>query len=120
MRTEKEARSFKSKVTKERKRLVALYTDLSEDSMNRCEKLFDQMAFLGISIQELQMNIARDGTTTEYKNGEHQYGTKINPDVDTLNKYMQQYRHTKKAIDEEMPKGFDAPVDDGFDSFING
>lgn len=111
---------FRQRVTIERNRLVKLYSELSDESMKKCSRLFDQMAFLALSIEELQDNITQEGTTVDYQNGKDQWGTKTNPDIDTLNKFMQQYRHTKKSIDEELPKDYDTPVTDGFDEFVNG
>lgn len=65
-------------------RLTGLFTANTENEKSYVEKQVNQLAWYNVTIADLQKSIDKQGTLVEYANGESQYGTKRNPDIDTL------------------------------------
>lgn len=92
-RIKKEARRIKrqfSKIDKKRKALV--------------ETTIQDVAFMTITMEDLREKINREGTKVEYKNGENQYGTKQNPDVQIYLQLSQRQTQAMRILLDCVPK----------------
>lgn len=115
-------------IKKEVKKLKDLYKDLEKDRKEFAESLIENAAFMIVSLDELAAEINVNGYTTEYKNGENQFGQKKSPAVETYNTMIKNYASIMKVLEDLLPpavpewaeegKGKDKePEDDGFEDF---
>lgn len=74
--------STEAKVKREKNRLRAVFRDLDKNKLKAVEKLIETAAFMAVSLEELQKQINDEGFTSEYQNGENQFGTKKSPAVE--------------------------------------
>lgn len=117
-----EARDGKLKderVTTEKRRLSRIFTKIEPKAKKAVSELISNAAFISVTLQDLQEDINRDGTMTEYQNGENQWGTKKNPDVDTYNTMIKNYAGIIKQLTDLLPKELPKPKEDEFDKFLN-
>lgn len=91
------------KIQKEARKLKKVYTNLDKNKLNVVESLIKQAAFMAVSLEELQELIDLNGYQTEYQNGENQFGTKKNPDVDTYNTMSKNYAAVIKILADLAP-----------------
>ena len=56
--------------------LKGIFKELDENKKKLVTPLIEKAAFMSIELDDLQAQIEQDGWTSEYKNGENQYGTK--------------------------------------------
>ena len=75
--------SKEERIEKEKKRLKRIFTDLESGKKNLVTPLIEKAAFMSVELDELEKKIEIDGWTSEYKNGENQYGTKKSPEAET-------------------------------------
>lgn len=109
------------RIEKEEKRLKGLFKDLTQDKKKIAEKLFQNAAFMAITLEDLQQWLNDNGTVSKYQNGENQWGYKKSPEVELYNTMIKNYSTIIKQLTDLLPKGVDKlkEVDDGFDSFVN-
>ncbi|MDO5345311.1 MAG: hypothetical protein Q4E91_06160 [Lachnospiraceae bacterium] len=110
------------RIKKEVRRLKRLFSDIDGKKKNLVLATISDVAFLTITMQDLRENINRDGTTSEYKNGENQYGTKQSPDAQLYLQMSQKLTAAMKILVDCLPKpkGSEGTKDDGFDAFVAG
>lgn len=114
-----------NKIKREIGRLKKYFKDCDKNAMNFIKPLIENAAFMAVTLDDLQIEINKDGCTVEYKNGENQYGTKKNPSVETYNTMQKNYAALMKQIAEMIPKpekweqDDGDRKDDGFDEFVN-
>lgn len=68
-----------NRIKDEKKRLKEIFAELEENKRNLVTPLIEKAAFMSIELDDLQETIEQEGWTSEYKNGENQYGTKKKP-----------------------------------------
>lgn len=66
----------KTRVTKERKRLQAIFSGLDANKLSTCQALIDRAAYITVSLQDLEEELDEAGWTEPYKNGANQNGLK--------------------------------------------
>lgn len=76
-------KSKEAKIKSEKTRLKGIFKDLDENKKKLVTPLIEKAAFMSIELDELQNVIEETGWTSEYKNGENQYGTKKSPEAET-------------------------------------
>ena len=64
------------RIIKERRRLKALFKDLEPNKLKTCQAIIDRVAFITISLQDLEEELNVSGWVEPYKNGENQRGLK--------------------------------------------
>lgn len=108
-------------IKKEVSRLKRLFSNIAENKKKLVFATIDDVAFITITMQELREKIIRSGTTSEYKNGENQYGVKQSPDAQLYLQLSQKLTQAMKILIDCLPKD-NKPIekDDGFDDFVNG
>ena len=100
------ARKKKSKeqrIKDEKKRLKEIFKELEENKRNLVTPLIEKAAFMSIELDGLQETIERKGWTSEYKNGENQYGTKKSPEAETYIALSKNYAAVIKQLTELVP-----------------
>ena len=107
------------RIKKEEARLKRLFSKIDPNKKKLVFTTIADVAFMTITMEDLRENIIRDGTTTEYKNGENQYGTKQSPDAQLYLQMSQKLTAATKILVDCLPKT-EKPMkeDDGFDSFL--
>lgn len=92
------------KITKEKKRLTAIFKELDENKKKLVTPLIEKAAFMSVEIDNLQEIIEKDGWTSEYKNGENQYGTKKSPEAETYISLSKNYAGVVKLLSDLVPE----------------
>lgn len=111
----------KKRINKESNRLKKLFKDIDENKKKLVESAIADVAFMAITMQDLQEIIIREGTTCEYKNGANQYGTKQSPEMQVYTQLSQKHTSAMKILLDCLPKTEKAPPkSDGFDDFVMG
>lgn len=91
------------KVLKEIARLHEIFREIPEDRKALAEKAIQRAAWLVISLEELEYCIDQAGFMSEYQNGENQWGTKKNPDVETHNSMSQRFTQIMDYLYKLLP-----------------
>lgn len=107
------------RIKKEIVRLTKVFAGLNKEKKQIALKLINNAAFIAITLEDLQASINANGTIEEYKHGANQHGLKANPDVNTYNSLVKNFKDIMKQLNDLLPKG-EQPESDGFDDFING
>ncbi len=108
-------------INKEVRRLKRLFKDIDDSKKKLVYATIEDVAFLTVTMKELREKIVRYGTTTSYKNGENQYGTKQSPDAQLYLQMSQKQTQAMKILIDCMPKTekvTKTPEDD-FDEFVS-
>ncbi len=91
------------RIEKEKRRLKGIFKDLEEGKKKLVTPLIEKAGFMSVELDELQATIEQDGWTSEYKNGENQYGTKRSPEADTYIALSKNYAAIIKQLVELVP-----------------
>ncbi len=109
------------RIKKEKSRLRKSYANIQRDKKNVVEKLLERAAFMCVTLEDLEIEINRNGCVSEYQNGENQWGTKKSPEVEIYNTMIKNYTTVVKQLTELIPSTEEIKTDgDGFESFIDG
>lgn len=102
------------RIKKEINRLKKLYKDMPENTMKKVISLIENAAFMTVTLEDLQDAINKNGTISEYKNGENQYGTKKSPEVEVYNTMIKNHMGIIKQLTDLMPEKPDIKKEDDF------
>lgn len=92
-----------AKVEQERARLMKLFAGKYPNKLDFIRDAVQQLAWLNISIMELQGKIDRFGTLVTYDNGGGQSGVKPNPDLKTLIDYQKLANTITRTLNTVIP-----------------
>lgn len=108
------------RIKKEESRLKRLFKEIDDSKKKLVFSTIADVAFMAITMEDLRDKIIRDGTTSTYKNGENQFGTKQSPDAQLYLQMSQKHTQAMKILLDCLPKT-EKPVqkDDGFNDFVN-
>lgn len=108
------------RIKKEEARIKKLFGKIDEDRKKLVLTTIADVAFMTVTMQDLRETINREGTTTVYKNGENQYGTKQSPESQTYLQLSQKLTQAMKILVDCMPKQQkpEGPGD-GFEDFVD-
>ncbi len=90
-------------IKKEKNRIKKIFKEIDENKLKFCMTLIDRLAWLNVSVKELEQSIDRDGTTIPYDNGGGQSGVKDNPNVKTLIQYTKNITTITKQLVDLVP-----------------
>lgn len=110
--TDKEKR-IKAEVTKMKKVFSELDNEKKKDIVNN---LIDNMAFMTITLQDLQQMINESGCVEEYQNGENQRGYKESTAVRVYNNLIKNYNSVVKLALDQL--GANTSEDDALAAFM--
>ena len=92
-----------NRIKDEKKRLKEIFAELEENKRNLVTQLIVMGAFMSIDLVDLHETIEQEGWTSEYKNGENQYGTKKSPEAETYIALSKNYAAVIKQLTELVP-----------------
>ena len=105
-----------TEVKKEKNRLSKIFKDIDENKKKFVKNQIEQLAWLNVSIAELQQEIDETGTTVVYDNGGGQTGIKDNPNIKTLIAYQKNAIAITKQLTDLVPN---APKKSKLEAFMN-
>lgn len=101
--------SKQNRVKSELKRLEALFEGIDANRRDFVQRQIEELAWLVVSISDLQKQIDEEGAVLEYQNGRNQKGFQQNPAIKILSDYMKHSITIAKAllpiVPESMKKG---------------
>lgn len=83
-------------------RLMTLYKDAPPATLSLYRKLISRAAFLAITVDRLEKDIAKNGYETTYQNGANQYGVKKSTAADLLPNYVKLQLAVTRALDAAL------------------
>lgn len=93
------------RINKEFKRLSKFTDNLPEDKKVVLLNLFNEAAFMAVTLEETRKLISRDGVVETYQNGANQHGVKKSAAVEVYDKMMNTYSKVVKQICDALPEG---------------
>lgn len=106
------------KIKKEIRRLTLLLKNIDNNTKKTISNLINNAAFMAITLDDLQIEINKNGIVSEYKNGENQWGTKKSPEIEIYNTMVKNYSSIIKQLTDLLPKKSNQESD-GFEEFVN-
>ena len=102
MATKKE-KTKEQRIKTEKTRLKGIFKDLDENKRKLVTPLIEKAAFMSIELDDLQAKLEKDGWTSEYQNGQNQWGTKKSPEAETYIALSKNYAAVIKQLTELVP-----------------
>ena len=91
------------RIKKETLKLKKLFREIGQETMEIVLSLVKNAAFMTITLEDLQETINKDGTVSEYKNGENQFGIKKSVEVEIFNAMIKNHMGIMKQLTDLMP-----------------
>lgn len=93
----------KTNISKEYRRLAKSLKDLDERKQASLSKLFAELAFMAVTLEETRAIIVRDGIIEEYQNGANQRGIKKSAAVEVYDKMVNTYAKVLEQANKQLP-----------------
>ncbi len=107
-------------IKKEVNRLKRIFKKIDDDDKKELsERLIKQLAFMSVTLSELQETINTDGSVELFEQGSQRM-LREHPAVKSYNSMIKNYNSTIKQLIDLLPKSEQKAVSDGFDAFVNG
>lgn len=74
--------SKKTRINRERDRLLDIFKDLDKNKLDTCRASINRMAYITVSLEDIEEELLLIGWVETYQNGENQYGTKKSAPAD--------------------------------------
>lgn len=113
---EKLVKKRKSAIKKQEKILYSVFESVDKNKLEVVKSLIENVAFMIVTLTELQETINQNGIVVEYKNGENQFGTKKSPEVETYIALQKNYQSAIKTLAELTPE---VQKENKLDTFVN-
>lgn len=84
-------------------RLKTIYSDLPDSKKAIVFPLLQNLAFMKITLDDLQQSINENGCSEDYKNGENQYGRKAAADLQAYNSLIKNYNAVSDRLEKLLP-----------------
>lgn len=110
VKKEAEADSVNAYLAKEKQikreisKLKRQFKDIPKEKINLVDSTIKSVAFMSVTMEDLQENIVRVGTTVEYDNGGGQKGIKQSPDAQLYLQLSQKHTQAMKILLDLVPK----------------
>lgn len=108
-----------ARIKSEKTRLRRRFADIGKDKLTTVEKLIDRVAFLTVTMEDLEEALNENGCVSTYQNGENQWGTKKSPEAE-LYGMMQRYLPAMKQLLDLLPEATQPKASDPLMDFMNG
>jgi len=92
-----------ARIEAEKKRLIKRFAEVGEDKLTTVDKLLDRVAFMTVSLEDLETTVLEKGYTSEYQNGANQWGEKKTPEAEMYLSMMQRYLPAMKQLLDLLP-----------------
>lgn len=77
-----EKKSKESRIKAEKRRLLKLFDGADLNKLRLAQSLIDRAAYITVTLQDLEDDLAQNGWTEEYQNGQSQNGVKRSASAD--------------------------------------
>ena len=101
-------------------RLRSIFNEIDKNKLKAVNSIIENVAFMTITLQDLQDDIVNNGLKEQYKNGRNQWGMRENPAIGSYNTMITKYSTLMKQLTDLMSEESTKDLDDGFDDFLNG
>lgn len=101
----KAAMADDERMRKEFDRLIALYRKAPKNKLKLAKKLAVRAAFMAITLDDLEVDISKEGVTEEYKNGANQKGVKKSSKVEVYNVMVKNFSSVIKQLADLLGLG---------------
>ena len=92
------------RIAKELARISVYVEKVDANQRAMIQPLLQNVAFMAITLQDLQAEINNEGATEEYRNGNSQYGMKPSAGLQAYNAMIKNYAAVIKALSQLLPK----------------
>lgn len=92
-----------SRISAEIKRLTKLFKNIDKNKLKTVKSLIENVAFMTITLDDLQLVINEKGCVEEYQNGQNQKGYKKSSEVEVYNTMIKNYSTIMKQLIELSP-----------------
>lgn len=113
MEKKEKEKVIKSEITK----LTKLFQNIDKDKSDIANRLIKQIAFMSVTLSELQDTINTDGSVELFVQGTQKM-LREHPAVKSYNSMIKNYNATIKQLNDLLPKNEKVELDDGFDAFV--
>lgn len=79
----KKPKSKEVRIREELENLIEIFSECDPNKRGIIQGQIESAAFMRVMLEELKMTMLNEGVSTDYKNGENQYGSKRSPATDT-------------------------------------
>ena len=93
-----------SRIKREQTRLQKLFADLPPNELAFVEPLLQNVAFMAVTLEDLQAEINATGAVDEYQNGVGQYGKKAAATIQAYNAIMKNFLSATDKLIGRLPK----------------
>ena len=90
------------KIKQEINRVKKLYKDFERDKIKVLEGLINEAAFIKISLEDLRLDLTRNGLTELFEQGEQSFNRE-RPEVKIYTTFMQRYSNVMKQLLDLLP-----------------
>jgi hypothetical protein len=101
--TPRKEKTKEQRIKSEKTRLRGIFRDLDENKRKLVTPLIEKAAFMSVELDDLQAKLQADGWTSEYQNGQNQWGTKKSPEAETYIALSKNYAAIIKQLTELVP-----------------
>lgn len=84
--------------------LTKTFEKLNKNTQSIVYPMIQKVAFMSVTLDDLQDDINQNGITERYQNGEHQFGIKKTISVDIYNTMIKNYSALMKQLTELLQK----------------
>ena len=92
-----------TRLKRAREELSDVFAGLDEKRRKTVDKLLDNAAFMAVQLEDLRAVITENGVTSEYQNGENQFGTKKSPEVEVYLTMIKNYTAIINSLCAMLP-----------------
>ena len=101
--TPRKEKTKEQRIKSEKTRLRGIFKELDENKRKLVTPLIEKAAFMSVELDDLQAKLQAEGWTSEYQNGQNQWGTKKSPEAETYIALSKNYAAIVKQLTELVP-----------------
>jgi hypothetical protein len=91
------------RIAAEKQQLLTQLVDLGPDTLTTVDKLVDRVAFMTVTLEDLEADVVKNGFKSEYQNGANQWGEKKSAAAELHLSMMQRYLPAMKQLLDLLP-----------------
>ena len=121
MDDEKRLKKEKTKIKKEQKRLMELYSEIEEKRKIAALGLIERAAFLKVKLEFLEDDLNEHGFVEMFSQGNQEPYERQRPNANLYTAFNGSYQKCIKQLTDLLPKESEKPkeLSDGFESFVS-
>ncbi|QUI24882.1 hypothetical protein HZI73_22400 [Vallitalea pronyensis] len=104
-------------ITKEKNKIKKLYKDFPKEKVKVLEGLINESAFMKVSIEELRVDLIKEGLSEIFKQGKQEF-KREHPQVRTYVTFLKQYSAVMKQLIDLLPPELKKEETDALMEFI--